>query len=86
MSRPQRIEYENAFYHVMNRGMERHTIFHGDEYYLCFLETLARINGVRDLGIPTNNRGPRHSALIPLYFLKNKGLYGSEMGRENEQP
>jgi hypothetical protein len=32
MPRPQRIEYENAFYHVMNRGRERHTIFHGDEY------------------------------------------------------
>ena len=42
MPRPQRIEYENAFYHVMNRGRERHTIFHGDEYYLCFLETLAQ--------------------------------------------
>ena len=42
MPRPQRIEYENAFYHVMNRCRERHTIFHGDEYYLCFLETLAQ--------------------------------------------
>ena len=42
MPRPQRIEYENAFYHLMNRGRERHTIFHGDEYYLCFLETLAQ--------------------------------------------
>jgi putative transposase len=26
----------------MDRGRERHTIFHGDEYYLCFLETLAQ--------------------------------------------
>ncbi|GAC18143.1 transposase [Paraglaciecola arctica] len=42
MPRPQRIEYENAFYHVMNRGRERHTIFHGDEYYLCFLDTIAQ--------------------------------------------
>jgi hypothetical protein len=42
--------------------------------------------GVRVCGISTNNRGPRYSALIPLYFLKNKGLYGSEMGSENEQP
>jgi hypothetical protein len=31
-----------TMYHVMNRGRERHTIFHGDEYYLCFLETLAQ--------------------------------------------
>jgi REP element-mobilizing transposase RayT len=42
MPRPQRIEYENAFYHVMNRGRERHTIFHGDEYYQCFLDTIAQ--------------------------------------------
>jgi REP element-mobilizing transposase RayT len=42
MPRPQRIEYENAFYHVMDRGRERYTIFNGDEYYLCFLETLAQ--------------------------------------------
>jgi hypothetical protein len=26
----------------MNPSRERHTIFHGDEYYLCFLETLAQ--------------------------------------------
>jgi len=25
MSRPQRIQYENAFYHVMNRGRGRQT-------------------------------------------------------------
>ena len=38
----QRIEPENAFYYVMNRGEERLTIFHGDEYYLFYLETLAQ--------------------------------------------
>jgi len=42
MPRPLIIEYENAFYHVMNRGRDRHMIFHGNEYYLCFLETLAQ--------------------------------------------
>jgi hypothetical protein len=33
MPRPHRIEYENenAFYPVMERGRERHTIFHRDE-------------------------------------------------------
>jgi len=39
--RPQRIEYENAFYHVMNRGKARQKIFHNDTYYEAFLETLA---------------------------------------------
>ena len=41
MSRPLRIEFENAFYHVMNRGRERHKIFHGDAYYQSFLNCVA---------------------------------------------
>lgn len=41
MPRPQRIEYENAFYHVMNRGQGRQSIFPDDRYYQAFLETLA---------------------------------------------
>lgn len=40
MPRPTRIEYENAFYHIMNRGRVRQTIFHNNSYYLAFLETL----------------------------------------------
>ncbi len=41
MPRPTRIQYENAFYHVMNRGRGRCTIFHGDDYYRAFLDTVA---------------------------------------------
>lgn len=41
MPRPLRIEYENAYYHVMNRGAGRQTIFHGEPYYHAFLECLA---------------------------------------------
>ena len=41
MPRPQRIEYENAFYHVMNRGRARQAIFQDERYYQAFLETLA---------------------------------------------
>ena len=40
MLRPQRIQYENAFYHVMNRGRGRQTIFHSEKYYQAFLQTL----------------------------------------------
>ena len=40
MSRPLRIEYPNAFYHVMNRGNNRQAIFLNDEDYGIFLETL----------------------------------------------
>ncbi len=40
MSRPLRIEYEDAFYHVMNRGRSRQTVFHNPDYYQAFLQCL----------------------------------------------
>ena len=44
MSRPLRIEYEDAFYHVMNRGRGRKTIFHDNAYYEAFLACLTEAN------------------------------------------
>ena len=44
MPRPQRIEYENAFYHVMNRGRGRKFIFHDEKYYCAFLDTLNEVH------------------------------------------
>ncbi len=41
MPRPIRIEYEDAYYHVMNRGRARQTIFHNAEYFELFLKGLA---------------------------------------------
>ncbi|MFT7672057.1 MAG: putative transposase [Gammaproteobacteria bacterium] len=41
MPRPVRINFENACYHVMNRGRGRQAIFPGDEYYQMFLNCLA---------------------------------------------
>jgi len=40
MPRPIRIEYENAYYHVMNRGRARQKIFHNPDYYEMFLSVL----------------------------------------------
>ncbi|TQV76697.1 hypothetical protein FLL45_01685 [Aliikangiella marina] len=42
MPRPERIEYENAYYHVMNRGRDRGRInlFHSTLYFQTFLQTL----------------------------------------------
>lgn len=42
MPRPLRLEFEDAFYHVMNRGRGRQAIFHGHEYYQAFLDCLAQ--------------------------------------------
>jgi len=41
MPRPLRIEYENAYYHVMNRGAGRRRIFHDTQYFEAFITTLA---------------------------------------------
>jgi putative transposase len=41
MSRPLRIEYPNAFYHVMNRGRRREKIFFNDDDRYLFLSILA---------------------------------------------
>ena len=43
MTRPLRIEYEDAYYHVMNRGRGRQRIFHSDDYYQAFLRCLAEV-------------------------------------------
>jgi len=41
MSRPQRIEYANAFYHVMNRGAGRRKIFNNDQERALFLTVIS---------------------------------------------
>ncbi len=51
MSRPLRIEYPNAFYHVMNRGASRQAIFLIDDDYEIFLETLKETSKFFDLRI-----------------------------------
>ena len=42
MVRPLRVEYEGAYYHVMNRGQGRQEIYHGDRYYEYFLWCLEQ--------------------------------------------
>ncbi|MEE4244449.1 MAG: transposase [Kangiellaceae bacterium] len=42
MVRPLRVEYEDAYYHVMNRGRGRQFIFHGKKYYQDFLTCLSQ--------------------------------------------
>ena len=51
MPRPARIQYENAFYHVMNRGRGRRWVFHGERYYEAFLKTLEESHDCFDARI-----------------------------------
>ena len=40
MSRPLRIQYPDAWYHVMNRGRRREGIYLGKNDYLAFIDLL----------------------------------------------
>ena len=42
MTRPLRLEYENAIYHVMNRGINRREIYSGDEHRNAFLGIISQ--------------------------------------------
>ncbi len=46
MSRPLRIEFPQAVYHVMNRGAGRGEVFLGKEDNENFLETLAETHAL----------------------------------------
>ena len=43
MARPLRIQFEHAFYHVMNRGLERREIFKEKEDYEAFLGIILNL-------------------------------------------
>lgn len=43
MSRPLRIEYKGAYYHVMNRGARRQAIFAYDDHRMIFLALLREV-------------------------------------------
>jgi putative transposase len=42
MVRPLRVEYNDAFFHVMNRGKPRQFIFHDTAYYQAFIKCLEQ--------------------------------------------
>ncbi len=63
MTRPVRIEYENAYYHVMNLGQGRKCLFHDASYFKAFLQTLSKaderfgLQGVLDINQRVKSKG-----------------------------
>lgn len=43
MPRTPRIQYNDAFYHVINRGRARSNIFHSKVYYQLFLDIISDV-------------------------------------------
>lgn len=44
MARPLRIEYEGAWYHIMNRGAAHQPIFYENKHYKMFIELLQEVH------------------------------------------
>ena len=51
MARPLRIEFENAYYHVMNRGADRKNIYKNDFHKQLFIELLDEANKLFEIEI-----------------------------------
>jgi REP element-mobilizing transposase RayT len=51
MARPLRIEYAGAYYHVMNRGNRRQTVFAEAKDYELFLERLGQFSQQFEVGL-----------------------------------
>lgn len=64
MSRPLRIEYPNAFYHVMNRGASRQTIYLIDDDYQMFLEAVKEASKFFGIRVIAYALMPNHYHLL----------------------
>lgn len=71
MSRPLRIEYEGAWYHLMNRGRNRQEIFPDDHAYQVFLDTVAEAVDRYRLEVHAYCLMPNHYYLLVCTPLGN---------------
>jgi putative transposase len=90
MARPLRIEYPNAWYHVINRGRHRNKIFFSDEDYQIFLDLLGRCHTLFELDIHAYSLMPNHYHLLVSTPRANlarcmrhlDGVYTQQMNRK----
>lgn len=64
MSRPLRIEYPGAWYHVMNRGRRHCDVFEGEEDFLLFIDILKSTSKMWNLNISAYCLMPNHYHLL----------------------
>jgi REP element-mobilizing transposase RayT len=64
MSRPLRIEYPDAWYHVMNRGRRGESVFRKKEDYLAFIELLKDTVEMWNLRVGAYCLMPNHYHLL----------------------
>ncbi len=64
MSRPLRIEYPNAWYHVMNRGRRGENIFHDKQDYQMFVDLLVETTEMWNFRISAYCLIPNHYHIL----------------------
>ncbi len=84
MSRPLRIEYPGAWYHIMNRGGRYEAIFEDKNDYSVFLELLQETRNVA-MYLMRHLRGDTLSAICKEFGLKKDSSAGSIVDRVKKQ-
>ena len=92
MSRPLRIEYPGAWYHVMNRGRRREVIFPGPEDYQRFVELLQEGSSMWGVRIAAYCLMPNHyhllvqtpDANLSRFMRHVDGVYTQRFNRSHE--
>jgi len=64
MSRPLRIQFPGAWYHVMNRGRRGETVFKKKEDYVSFLDLLKELDEVYHVKVAAYCLLPNHYHLL----------------------
>lgn len=93
MVRPLRIEYDGAWYHVMNRGQERRRIFLDEKDYSVFLSLLKEISEIYSIEIHSFSLMPNHYHLLihtpraglslPMKYLN--GVYTQSFNKKHKR-
>ena len=64
MTRPLRIQYPGAWYHIMNRGRRREDIFSTKEDYIAFIEVLKEAVSLWNINVVAYCLMPNHYHLL----------------------
>ncbi len=71
MTRPLRVQYPGAWYHVMNRGRRGETVFSDKQDYLCFVDLLKETSDKWGIRISAYCLMPNHYHLLVQTPLSN---------------
>ncbi len=71
MSRPLRIEYPNAWHHVMNRARRHQELFIDRDDYICFVELLKQTSELFNIRVSAYCFMPNHYHLLVQTPAKN---------------